>query len=245
MRRREGRWAPAVALYLLCFGVTVGVEAPAQANSTTNESRSYFYEAEILWESEAEVVSGALQNVPLVAAMADLERGLHAGHGDTTGYASAIATIRDFEDIPLTSESPSQMKDARRDWSRLNAFFKIGPAQAAVLMDDGPLGAYYDMARKAFRGEPQRNRDGVDSTLLKLAVSDLQDEELKQPTRVVVYVAAIDDLENLEGASASEIASSASGLDNPYGQDILYLNVFFKTTRLTGTSSTYMAKAAK
>jgi hypothetical protein len=61
----------------------------------------------------------------------------------------------------------------------------------------------------------------------------------------VLYAAAIYDLKNLEGASTKDIASSGSQLTDPYGQDILYLNVFFRTTQLVGSSSTEMAKAAK
>jgi len=238
MMRYKYRSALVVALSLAWLGTFIG--APAQASSS-NDHRPYFYEAKILWQSEPEVVSGALQNVPLVAAVADLERGLDSGHGDVTGYARAVAILRNFEAIPLTSETPAQMKQIRKDWSRLNTFFEIGPAQAAVLTDEFPKGAYYDIAQKTFMGEPQRNRDGVNSNLLKFAVTDLRDEALKQPTRAVLYVAAIYDLKNLEGASVSDIASSTSSLNNPYGQDILYLNVFFQTTRLVGSANTDMA----
>jgi hypothetical protein len=229
----------ATALSLVCLGVVVGVDAPAQAASSNEHP--FYYEAKILWESEAEVASGALQNVPLVAAVADLERGLATGRG-VSGYANAIATIRNFERIPLTSETSAQMKKAHSDWSRLNAFFDIDAVDAAVLTGDSPKGAYYDIAQRTYRGEPLRNRSGVNSNLLRLAVTDLTDESLKQPTRAVLYSAAIYDLKNLEGASAKDIASSASSLTNRYGQDILYLNVFFQTTQLVGSGSTDMAK---
>src|SRR5580658_6116139 len=105
-------------LSLVCVGIVVSAETPARASSS-NESRPYFSEAKISWESEPEVASGALQNVPLVAAVADLERGLDSGQGDVEGYAGAIATLRNFENIPLTSETPAQMMQARGDWSRL------------------------------------------------------------------------------------------------------------------------------
>jgi hypothetical protein len=238
-------WRPIlpVALTLSCLGFLVVVDAPAYASSSSKD-RPYFYEAKIRWESEAEVVSGALQNVPLVAAVAELQRGLATGRG-ITGYTDAIATIRQFESIPLTSETPAQMKDVNHDWSQLNVFFDIGHAQAVVLMDDSPKGAYYDIAQKTFRGEPLRNRSGVNTNLLKFAVTDLADEQQKQPTRAILYSAAIYDLRNLEGASAQDIASSASSLTNPYGQDILYLNVFFRTAQLVSSGSTEMAKAGK
>jgi hypothetical protein len=245
LRRKQKRYlAVSVAVSALCL-VSDVVGLPALAGASGDSSRPYFAAAKVLWESEAEDVSGALQNVPLVAAVADLERGLDSGHGDVAGYAGAVATIRNFESIPLTSESPAQMKKARSDWSELNAFFNIGPAQAAVLMDFTPKGAYYDIAQRTFMGEPQRNRSGVNTNLLKLAATDLVDESQKQPTRAVLYVAAIYDLKNLEGASARDIAASASSLTNPYGQDILYLNVFFQTSQLVGSGSTDMAEVGK
>jgi hypothetical protein len=230
-----------VTLTVVSLGVVVGIGTPAYATSSSKD-RPYYDEAKILWESEAEVASGALQNVPLVAAVADLQRGLATGRG-TTGYADAVATIRNFESIPLTSESSAQMKKANDDWTQLNVFFDIGHAQAAVLMEDSPKGAYYDIAQKTYSGEPLRNRSGVNYNLLKFAVTDLTDEQKKQPTRAVLYSAAIYDLKNLEGASAQDIASSATSLTNPFGQDILYLNVFFRTTQLVGSGSTEMSKA--
>src|SRR5580658_7959844 len=80
----------------------IGTVASASSNALVHP---FFSEAKILWESEAEVVSGALQNVPLAAAVADLQRGLGTKDAGVNGYASAISTIRNFESIPLTSET--------------------------------------------------------------------------------------------------------------------------------------------
>ncbi|MCU1363738.1 MAG: hypothetical protein JWM55_1566 [Acidimicrobiaceae bacterium] len=246
MRRPHSpAFAGALALTCLCLSVVLDAATPAHASSSSNETRPYFYEAKILWESEAEVVSGALQNVPLVAAVADLERGLDSGRGDVSGYAAAVATLRNFESIPLTSETPAQMRKARSDWSRLNGFFTIDSVQATVLMDDSPTGAYYDLAQRAFMDEPLGRRDGVNAALLKFAVTDLHDQSRKQPTRAVLYAAAMYDLKNLEGASVHAVATSSSGVTNQCGQDILYLNVYFRTARLVGPGDTDMAKAAK
>jgi hypothetical protein len=220
----------------------IGTVASASSNALVHP---FFSEAKILWESEAVVVSGALQNVPLAAAVADLQRGLGTKDAGVNGYASAISTIRNFESIPLTSETTAQIKAARRDWSRLNAFFEITPAQSAVFMDDVPSGAYYKAAQHDFVREPHRDDVGINVGLLKTAALDLVRESRLRPSRSVLYAAAIHDLTSLEGASSKDIASSGSSLLNPYGQDILYLNVFFETTRLAAWPGTDMLVPGK
>jgi hypothetical protein len=191
------------------------------------------------------VVSGVWQNVPLLAVVADLRRGLATKGTDVDGYAKAIATIRNFQSIPLTSETKAQMSAAKRDWSSLNAFFGLSAVQAAVFMDDVPSGTYYEAARSDFTREPPRDRHGVDAALLKAAALALAHESLIRPSRSVLYVAAIHDLKSLETASAKDIASSTSSLLNPWGQDILYLNVFLETTRLVDSPSTDMVVPGK
>jgi hypothetical protein len=234
MRRR--RAIVVAASVTFCLGASIGVLSPTPVISATSVSANhpYFLAAKVLWESEAEVVSGADQNVPLIAVVSNLQRGLALKHGDVEGYASAIAVIQNFERIPITSESMAQMRKVRSDWSRLNSFFDLTKAQALVLMDDSPSGAYYGAARRAYAKEPPRNRSGVNVEPLKTAVTDLARESVAQPSRSVLYAAAINDLKSLEGASTKDIASSSSSFLDPYYQDTFYLNVFFMTPRLMG-----------
>jgi hypothetical protein len=227
------RGTPRSIVLALCVGGSCLLLLPAAATSAP-VNRPYFSAAKTLWESEAEVVSGASQNVPLLAAVADLQLGLAQKSGDVQGYASAIDVMRNFESIPLTSESEAQMRKVRSDWSRLNTFFELTPAQALVLMDDSPSGAYYEAALRAFAKEPANNQSGVDESLLEVAARDLARESSVQPSRSILYSAAISDLLSLKGASAKDIAATSSSFLDPYFQDIFYLNVFFESSRLAG-----------
>jgi hypothetical protein len=77
---------------------------------------------------------------------------------------------------------------------------------------------------------------GINLRLLKAAVIDLRGESSDEGPRAVLYVAAIADLTNLEGASTTSVASSSANLLDPFRQDIDYLNVLFETQRLNGPS---------
>lgn len=179
------------------------------------------------------MVSSAWQNIPLVSAVQDLKLGLAKG-GDTTGYARAIATITNFESIPITSETTAQMTESHRDWSLLNSFFDVGKSQAITLLNDGPSGLLFRQARISYADEPAGLHDGVNVELLRAAVADLRRETSAQPSRAVLYVAAMSDLNNLQSASAADIAASNVTLFDPYRQDIAYLDVLFQTDRLEG-----------
>ena len=212
--------------------------ALAQGATSIAPHRPYYAAAKIRWESAAAVVSGALQNVPLVSAVSDLRRGLAVGSGNTTGYSAAIAELRDFESIPLTSETPSETRRARRDWAALNAFFDVSRSQARVLDGELPSGAWFVAAQRAYEREPHGKGDGVVAAYLRAAVGDLRREAVAQPTRSILYGAAIADLLHLSTASASDVATQESVLSNPYVQDIFYLNAYFQTERLqTSVSS--------
>jgi hypothetical protein len=203
---------------------------PAGAGTT---ARPFFQLAKVRWLSEAQMVSSALQNIPLVSAVHDLKLGLAKG-GDTAGYGRAITTIEAFERIPITSETKEQMLDSHRDWSALNAFFDVGMSEARVLMDDAPAGAFFDRARDYFDQEPPGLHGGVRVYFLKSAVSALRSEAAAQKSRSVLFDAAIADLRNLQSASAAQISASSTSLLNPYRQDIDYLNDLFETERLGG-----------
>jgi hypothetical protein len=171
----------------------------------------------------------------LVSAVHYLKLGLAKG-GDTSGYAQAIATLEEFERIPITSETTTQMTDSHRDWSMLNTFFGVGTAQAKILLDDVPSGSLFRQARISYGDEPAGIHTGINLRLLKAAVIDLRGESSDEGPRAVLYVAAIADLTNLEGASTTSVASSSANLLNPFRQDIDYLNTLFETQRLDGPS---------
>jgi hypothetical protein len=214
------------------FILTVGGGSLVAGASTRGAHMPYFAVARTLWESEAELVSGALQNVPLVMAVDDLQRGLASGDGDTLGYRAAIATIRDFEGIPLTSETPSQVARSHRDWSQLNAFFKLSAAQVRVLDNDLPAGSFFSEAKQAFEREPVGTSTGDNVPLLGAAAGYLDLQASKPRSRAILYAAAVADLTSLARATRSDLAKSGSSLTNPYRQDIVYLDAFFQTDRL-------------
>src|ERR1700689_4385308 len=130
----------------LLVGSTLFGVAPAQAGTT---ARPFYSLARTRWLSEAQMVSSAWQNIPLVSAVHYLKLGLAKG-GDTSGYAQAIATLEEFERIPITSETTSQMTDSHRDWSMLNTFFGVGTAQAKILLDEAPSGSLFRQARISY-----------------------------------------------------------------------------------------------
>ncbi len=214
---------------LLLGSMLCGV-LPAIAGTTT---RPFYSLARTRWLSEAQMVSSAEQNVPLVSAVRYLKLGLAKG-GDTSGYLRAIATLENFERIPITSETTTQMTDSHRDWSVLNTFFGVGAEQATILLDDAPAGPYFRQARISYGDEPAGIRSGVNQRLLRAALVDLRRESSAVGSRAVLYVAAIADLSNLEDASAAAVVMSSGNLLNPYRQDIDYLNALFETQRLTG-----------
>lgn len=202
--------------------------SPVAASAT----RPYFSQARNLWLSEAEMISSALQNVPLVDAVHELQLGRSIRGADTTGYAAAITTIEEFERIPITSETEAQMTAAHRDVAALNAFFAVTPREVAVLDRDFPAGTSYDAARRAFDREPMGVGEGVTVSALKAVVAELQRASITQPTRSILYTSAIADARSLERATPADVATSERTLTNPYGQDVYYLNVFFRTDRL-------------
>jgi hypothetical protein len=196
-------------------------------------NRPYFSVARTLWLSEAQMVSGALQNVPLVAAAHDLELGLATHAGDVQGYAKAIATINAFERIPLTSETSSQRSASHRDWATLNAFFDVTPSEETILDNDVPSGSQYDAAQRAWEREPSGVHNGLSVALLQTAVSDLRVARAAQPDRAIIYQAALVDARSLEHARTTDLAATPRSLLDPYTQDIYYLNVIFQASRLS------------
>jgi hypothetical protein len=218
-----------LAAFLVC--ATIFAAAPVEAATT---ARPFYQLAKVRWLSEAQMVSSALQNIPLISAVHDLKLGLAKG-GDTAGYARTINTIEAFESIPITSETQEQMLESHRDWSTLNAFFDVGTNEARILLDDSPAGSLFNRAGRYYNDERAGLHEAVRVDLLRFAVSELRREATVQGPRAVLYDAAIADLNNLQSASAAQIVASNSNLLSPYRQDIDYLDVLFETERLSGT----------
>jgi hypothetical protein len=229
--RRLGRLVMGSSMTLVLVATLQAPLVGAAAN------RPYFSAARNLWLSEAAMVSGALQNVPLVAAVHDLERGLAKHHAGVDGYQSAIATLKAFERIPLTSETSSQMKASHRDWAALNAFFDITPKEETILDNAVPSGHHYDAAQRAWQREPSGVHGGVSVALLEIVVSNVRAARAAQPGRALMYQAALVDALSLEHARPSELAATSASLLDPYTQDIYYLNVFFEASRLTSPAA--------
>jgi hypothetical protein len=212
------------------FASTLVGVVPALAGTT---ARPFYSLARTRWLSEAQMVSSALQNIPLVSAVHDLTLGLAKG-GNTSGYAHAIATLRNCESIPITSETTAQMNASHRDWSTLNTFFDVGTSQAKILLNDAPSGSLFRQARISFGDEPAGLHNGVNVKLLRAAVTDLRREARDEGSRAILFVAGITDLTDLESASPPAITTSGASLLNRYRQDIYYLNTLFETERLIG-----------
>src|ERR1700689_4786771 len=168
-----------IAIAGLVLGSIVCGGAPAHAGTTP---RPFYSLARTRWLSEAQMVSSAAQNIPLISAVHYLESGLSKG-GDTSGYARAIETLKAFEQIPITSETTTQMTDSHRDWSMLNTFFDVGTAQAKILLDDAPSGSHFRQARINYGDEPAGVHNGVNVRLLKDAVADLHRESSDEGRR--------------------------------------------------------------
>jgi hypothetical protein len=229
--RRYGARTAATWVALALVAAVFNAPAGASVN------RPFFSVARTLWLSEAQMVSGALQNVPLVAAAHDLERGLTVHGANIDGYAKAIATLNAFERIPLTSETPSQMSASHRDWATLNAFFDVTPAEEAVLDNDVPSGPQFDAAQHAWRREPSRVHKGLSVALLETVVANLRAARTAQPGRAIIYQAALVDAQSLEHARATDLVATPDALLDPYTQDIYYLNVIFEASRLASSTA--------
>jgi hypothetical protein len=223
-----GGYRHVVVAILVALSLTTTLSPAAQAAT----KRPYFTQARNFWLSEAQMVSSALQNVPLVDAARYLERGLSANGADVSGYAAAIATIKAFERIPITSESRAQVRWSHRDWPLLNTFFELTPNEVSVLDNDVPSGASYDAAQRAWLEEPVGVEHGLKKSPLKTIIVIFRAARSARARRATIYEAALVDAQSLESANARDIALSGRSLTNLYGQDIYYLNVFFRASQL-------------
>jgi hypothetical protein len=199
------------------------------ATTSAPPSGAGFEAAKAQWASEGLVASSALQNTSLQIAVADLEQGQAADPGNRSGYTRAIAAIEDFERLPITSVTPSQDAEATADVNEVNTFFGLpttGTVPSCGVLSDGAAVA-------AWSSEPPDTTSGILVAPLQRAVSDLRSGAGSNPCTP----AAIADLENLESATAADIAASAGettgGTPSLFGAGIAFLNDFFQSPVLT------------
>jgi hypothetical protein len=180
------------------------------------------------WIAEGLVVSGAGQNPPLDLAVRDLERGDLTDTSGTSGYPAAIAALRNFESLPLTGNTPAQLRRGDADVRKLGRFFGIplvGPCGTA----SGPAAR---AAAAEWKAEPRDDTSGIRAEPLRHALADLVRQLHAHPAKTSCYPAAIADLSHLETATKADVAASAGEFNGrggtEYGDDIAYLNDFFR-----------------
>jgi len=189
------------------------------------KSPAYDFEAaRVQWEGEWQVVSGALQNGPLLLARADLELVVSEKAPGADQLVTAIRNIRRLAAGPLTSVTPAQNRVATQAWNQLNRFFGFGMHPHTFF--GLPSGRSYLAALTAWSHEPLGISDGVRITALRIAVAELERASAASPTAARLYEPAIADLSALEAASRSEVASSGNWTSET-SAEITFLNYFF------------------
>jgi len=183
-----------------------------------------FAAAKQQWEGEWQVVSGAIQNAPLVLAESDLELGIAAKTPGAARWLAVIREIKLFAGLPLTSVTPTQSRVAIHAWNQINRFFGFGihPRTWYGL----PSGRSYLAALKAWGHEPLGTSAGVRVAELRIAIAELKLAIAANPRADPLYGPAIADLSALETATRSDVATSATWT-SATGAEIAFLNGFF------------------
>lgn len=192
------------------------------------------------WLAEGLVVGGALQAAPLVLAVADLQQETTAHPAAASADDRAIAAIEDFEGIPLTDATPAQSAEANADAAAVDAFFGLAGSAPGGSCGPTPTAAG-EAAATQWDSEPTSAAGGVVPGPLEQAAGILQQAVDADPSTTGCYPAAVDDLDRLAAAPASDIAASqqaaTSAPGTPAALDdaaIGYLNEFFS---VVGNSS--------
>jgi hypothetical protein len=193
-------------------------------------SPSYDYEAaKIQWEGEWQVVSGALQNVPLTLAVLDLEHGIASGAADPMRWSRAVRAIRDLERLPITSVTPAQDQQGTNDWNVVSHFFGFGPTTKTYY--GSPTGRAALAAAIAWGKQPSDTSHGVSIFELRVAAAELAAAVGARPKLAPLYLPAIADLRLLDTASGDLLSSSnparPSSWPSLVGGEIGFLNLFF------------------
>ncbi|HEX6395416.1 MAG TPA: hypothetical protein VFZ97_18420 [Acidimicrobiales bacterium] len=146
--------------------------------------------------------------------------------GNKSGYEAAIAELRLIAGMPDANVTPEQNAEWSSAQKALDRFFRV-PDTAPDACDLGS----HTAAAAAWSEEPANTISGVIVGPLKLAVADLQPGAARNPC----YIAAIDDLTDLESATKSTIAQSyTQPCDfSVVGYEVAYLDALFQEAVLT------------
>lgn len=181
--------------------------APADDKAPVKSLASDYQAAKNQWIGDAAVVSGAAQNTALNLAVADLIRGRHSRAGHRSDYGAVIAAITGFAAIPITGVTSAESARARTDVARVDRFFGLrhNPWEKGCLTS----GLGIQGAARAWQEEPTGISSGILIAPLQNAAADLTAGLKTDHGDRSCYPAAIEDLENLESATKSEVVRSS------------------------------------
>lgn len=213
--------------------LAVGVVATADAGSTSGRAAAA---ARNQWVGAQLLSGGAEQAVPLIPVVADLEQAIAAGAHRKT-YTRAINTIVKFGELPDAMMTPAQSKQFTADITAISSFlgFKKSPWTTGCVSH----GAEARAAAQAWSKEPHGTNKGILKSLLRAAAADLTRGLRIDAGDRSCYPAAIEDLDNLQTATAAEIAATPNadrgsfkdpGAVQVAWADILWLDDWFAFT---------------
>jgi len=215
--------------------LAVGVVATADAGSTSGRAAD-LAAARHQWVGAQLLSGGAEQAVPLIPVVADLEQAIAAGAHRTT-YTRAINTIVKFGELPDAMMTPAQSKQFTADITAISSFlgFKKSPWTTGCVSH----GAEARAAAQAWSEEPQGTNKGILKSHLRAAAADLTRGLRIDAGDRSCYPAAIEDLDNLQTATAAEIAATPNAHGGSFKDpgavqvawaDILWLDDWFDFT---------------
>jgi hypothetical protein len=233
LRRNNSIRAIILCFLLAVVGLGVFV-ATSQRQSATHlltppSDESGYEAAKTQWIGSWLTAGTALQNMPLQLAIADLRRGEATDEGNASGYSASIAAIEDFERIPITGVTASDLEETEKDWSEIADFFAL-PTMRGGPRCSTPRISTINPAVEQWSSEPAGISSGVRPGPLLAAATDLEAEIGADPGGTTCFPAAIADLESLAPVTRAAIATSGRLESNHcslVGDEIAYLDAFF------------------
>ena len=189
-----------------------------------------FEAARIQWEGAGLGGGSVYQNFAIPIAIHDLEVGESSDADATSGYASAIANLNVILSMPDAMVTHTMSAEGSAASAALDGFFHLTQSPYEPSGGVSCSNSADKAAADAWTQEPHTNTAGVTVSPLKQAIADLQTVEECSPD----YLAAIADLEDLEGVSAAGIEKSGANpnygvgsSETIAGYEISYLNYLF------------------